>query len=64
MEKFRYLGVIVTNTNDMYEDIKRTINMENACYYSLEKILSTRLLSKKLKVITFKTYTTGCIVWM
>ena len=31
------------------------INMGNACYYSFEKILSSRLLSKKLKVKTYKT---------
>ena len=37
VEKFRYLGVIVTNTNDIREEIKRRINMGNACYYSLEK---------------------------
>ena len=29
--------------------------MGNACYYSLEKILSSHLLSKKLKVNTYKT---------
>ena len=29
--------------------------MRNARYYSLEKILSSRLLSKKLKVNTYKT---------
>ena len=29
--------------------------MGNACYYSLEKKLSSHLLSKKLKVNTFKT---------
>ena len=40
----------VTNTNDIREEIKRRINTGNACYYSLEKILSSRLLSKKLKV--------------
>ena len=28
--------------------------MGNACYYSLEKILSSRLLSKKLKVNTYE----------
>ena len=28
----------------------KRINMGNACYYSLEKILSSRLLSKKLKM--------------
>ena len=35
VEKFKYLGVIVTNTNDI-EVITCRINMRNACYYSLE----------------------------
>ena len=46
---------MVTNTNDIREEIKCRIDMRNACYYSLEKILSSRLLSKKLKVKTYKT---------
>ena len=37
------------------KEIKRRINMGNACYYSLEKVLSSRLLSKKLKVKAYKT---------
>ena len=42
--------------------------MGNACYYSLEKILSSRLLSKKLKVNTYKTIILpvvlyGCQTW-
>ena len=42
--------------------------MRNACYYSLEKILSSRLLSKKLKVNTYKTIILqvvlyGCETW-
>ena len=41
VENFKYLGVMVTNTNDIHEEIKRRINMGNACYYSLEKILSS-----------------------
>ena len=49
------LGVTVINTNDIREEIKRRINMGNECYYSLEKILSFHLLSKKLKVNTYKT---------
>ena len=68
MEKFRYLGITVTNTNDIRDDIQRRINMENACYYSLEKILSSRLLSKKLKVNIYKTIILpvvlyGCETW-
>ena len=30
VEKFRCLGVTVTNTNDIHEEIKRRINMRNA----------------------------------
>ena len=68
MEKFKYLGVTVTNTNDIREEIKRRINMGNACYYSPEKMLSSRLLSKKLKVKTYKTIILpvvlyGCETW-
>ena len=55
MEKFKYLGVRVTSTNDIHEEIKRRIKLGNAYYYSLEKILSSSLFSKKLKVNTYKT---------
>ncbi|KAJ4443320.1 hypothetical protein ANN_04988 [Periplaneta americana] len=41
MEKFKYLGATVTNINDTLEEIKRRINMANACYYSVEKLLSS-----------------------
>ena len=49
------VGVTVTNTNGICQEIKRRMNMGNACYYSVEKILLSRLLSKKLKVKTYKT---------
>ena len=37
VEKFKYLGVTVSNMNDIREEMKRRINMGNSCYYSLEK---------------------------
>ncbi|KAJ4451459.1 hypothetical protein ANN_02921 [Periplaneta americana] len=49
VEKFKYLGATATNTNNTREEIKHTINMGNACYYSVEKLLSSRLVSKNLK---------------
>ncbi|KAJ4429479.1 hypothetical protein ANN_21648 [Periplaneta americana] len=55
VEKFKYLGATVTNVNDTREEIKRRINMGNACYYSVEKLLSSSLLSKNLKVRIYKT---------
>ncbi|KAJ4434981.1 hypothetical protein ANN_23553 [Periplaneta americana] len=55
VEKFKYLGATVTNINDTREEIKHRINMENAYYYSVEKLLSSSLLSKNLKVRIYKT---------
>ena len=46
---------MVINTNDICEEIKHRINMENTCCYSLEKILYSHLLLRKLKVNTYKT---------
>ncbi|KAJ4450303.1 hypothetical protein ANN_01723 [Periplaneta americana] len=68
VEKFKYLGATVTNINDTREDIKRRINMGNACYYSVAKILSSSLLSKNLKVRIYKTVVLpvalyGCETW-
>ena len=55
VEKLKYPGVTVTNTNDIREEIKGRINKRNAYYYSHDKILSSRLFSKKLKVSTYKS---------
>ncbi|KAJ4431491.1 hypothetical protein ANN_20089 [Periplaneta americana] len=68
VEKFKYLGATVTNINDTREEIKHRINMGNACYYSVEKLLSSRLLSKNLKVRIYKTVILpvvlyGCETW-
>ncbi|KAJ4436533.1 hypothetical protein ANN_16564 [Periplaneta americana] len=68
VEKFKYLGATVTNKNDTREEIKRRINMGNACYYSVEKLLSSSLLSKNLKVRIYKTVILpvllyGCETW-
>ncbi|KAJ4428226.1 hypothetical protein ANN_24242 [Periplaneta americana] len=68
VEKFKYLGATVTNINDTREEIKRRINMGNACYYSIEKLLSSSLLSKNLKVRIYKTVILpvllyGCETW-
>ncbi|KAJ4444272.1 hypothetical protein ANN_06064 [Periplaneta americana] len=68
VEKFKYLGGTVTDINDTREEIKHRINMGNACYCSVEKLLSTSLLSKNLKVRIYKTVILpvvlyGCETW-
>jgi hypothetical protein len=47
--KFKFLGMTVTNQNDIYDEIKSRLNSGNACYHSVQNLLSSRLISKKAK---------------
>jgi hypothetical protein len=49
VSQFKYLGTTVTNQNLIQEEIKRRLNSGNACYHSVQNLLSSRLLSKNLK---------------
>jgi hypothetical protein len=53
--QLRYLGVTVTNQNLIEEEIKRILNLSNACYHSVQKLLSSCLLSKNIKIRIYKT---------
>jgi hypothetical protein len=48
VSQFKYLGTTVTNQSLIQEEIKR-LNSGNACYHSVQNLLSSRLLSKKCK---------------
>ena len=55
MEEFRYLGTTLTNQNSLQEEIKSRLKSGNACYYSVQSLLSSSLLSKNLKVKIYRT---------
>jgi len=46
VEEFKYLGTTLTNQNSIPEEIKRRLKLGNACYLSVQNLLSSRLLSK------------------
>jgi len=50
VEEFKYLGTTLTNHNSIAEEIKSRLKSGNACYHSVQKVLSSRLLSKNLKI--------------
>jgi len=50
VEEFKYLGTILTIQNSIREEIKSRLRSGNACYHSVQNLLSSRLLSRKLKI--------------
>jgi hypothetical protein len=68
VSQFKYLGKTVTNQNMIQEEIKRRFNSGNACYHSVHNLLSSRLLSKTLKIRIHKKIIMpvdlyGCETW-
>ena len=56
VETFKYLGSLLTNQNSIQEEIKCRLNAGNSCYYSVQTLLSSRLLSKNLKIKIYYYY--------
>ena len=55
MEEFKYLGTTLTNQNSIQEEIKSRLKSGNACYHSVQNLLSSSLLSKNLKIKIYRT---------
>jgi hypothetical protein len=66
--KFKYFGTTLTEQNWMQEEINSRINSGNACYHSVQSLLSSHLLSRNLQVKIYKTVILpvvlyGCETW-
>jgi hypothetical protein len=68
VEEFKYMGTMLTDQNSIREEIKSRLMLENASYHSVQNLLSSRLLSKNLKIKIYRTITLlvvlyGCETW-
>jgi sorting nexin-29 len=55
VEEFKYLGTTLTNQNSIQEKIKSRLKLGNVCFHSVQNLLSSRLLSKNLKIKIYRT---------
>jgi hypothetical protein len=53
--KLKFLETTLTDQNYMHEEINSRLNSGNACYHSVQSLLSSRLLSRNVKVKIYKT---------
>ena len=65
VEEFKYLGTNLMNQNSIQEEIKSRLKSGNACYYSVQSLLSSALLSKikKYRTIILPIVLYGCETW-
>ena len=68
MEEFKYLGTTLTSQNSIAEEIKSRLMSGSPCYPSVQNLLSSRLLSKNLKIKIYRTIILpvvlyGCETW-
>jgi hypothetical protein len=62
---FKYMGTTLTNQNDIHDEMKSRLNSGNACSHLVQNLLSSRLISKNLKIKIYKpVHFASCAVWV
>jgi hypothetical protein len=54
VEHFKYLGKTLMTRNSFNEEIKSTLKSGNACYHSVQNLLSSSLLSKSIGIKIYR----------
>jgi len=68
VEKFRWLRTTLTNQNSIQKEITSRLKSGNACYHSVQNLLSSSLLSNNIKITIHRTIILpvvlyGCETW-
>jgi hypothetical protein len=62
--KFKHLGMTLKNQNDIHDEIKSRLNSGNACYHSVQNLLSFRFILKNQRLNTQNRNFVICAVWV
>ena len=67
VEEIKYFAKNLTNQNSVQEEIKNSLKSGNACYHSVQNILSSSLLFKTIKIKIYRIIILpvlyGCETW-
>jgi hypothetical protein len=63
VEQFKYLGTALTNRNSIQEEIKGRLKSGNACYLSVQDLLSQNTKIKIYRTIILRVVLYGCETW-
>jgi len=63
VEEFVYLGTTLANQNSIQEEIKSTLQSGNACYHSVQNLLSSSLLYKTMKIKIYRTIILSVVLY-
>jgi len=55
VEEFKYLETTLTNQNSIQEENLSRLKSRNVCYYSVQNLLSSSLLTKNLKIKIYRS---------
>jgi hypothetical protein len=55
VKEFKYLGATLTDQNSIQEEIKSRLKLGTVCYHAVLNLLSSRFLSKNLKIKIYRT---------
>lgn len=66
VSRFKYLGTIIINDNNIIVEIDNRIliNRANRCYYGLKYLLKSKLLNLDAKINLYKTHTIPIILYV
>jgi hypothetical protein len=63
VESVKYLGAVMTSSNDIDIEIKSKLTARNKCYYALGPILKRRSISQLIKIHLYKTIIRPVVIY-
>jgi hypothetical protein len=63
VEEFRCLGTTLTDQNFIQQEMEDRLKLGNACYHSVQNLLSSSFLSKNLKIKVYKTIILSIVLY-